>query len=129
MQPEISCRQVGRDSSRLIHDSFLHLSPPAAFPSIEFSAVAKDTGIGADGLTGRTRKKAPKTAHTGQKSQTSFPSFVVPGVLQSLLFLVCMCKQSCAELGLRKVSGRARHGQSLVWPEPSTSIAEASRNW
>lgn len=26
MQPEISSRQVGRDSSRLIHE-FLHLSP------------------------------------------------------------------------------------------------------
>lgn len=37
--------------------------------------MAKGTGIEADALTGRTRKKAPKTAHTGQKSQTLFPLF------------------------------------------------------
>lgn len=80
MQPEISYRQVGRDSSRLIHESFLHLSPPAAFSSAEVSAVAKDTGIGADGLTGRTRKKYPKLCTQGRKARLNFPL---------LLFLRC----------------------------------------
>lgn len=65
-----------------------------------------------------------KTVHTGQKSQTSFPSFVVPQVLQSPLSLVCMCKQICAELRLRKVSGepgvaRAWRGQSPAQLEPA----------
>lgn len=117
MQPEISCRQVGRDSSRLIHESFLHLSPPAAFPSIEYSAVAKDTGIGADGLTGRTRKKHRKLRTRGREARLRFPL---------LLFLRC-CNLSfswfaCASRAVPSCDCERRRG------EPGTAGARRGQS-
>lgn len=52
----------------------------ATFPSVEIPAEAKDTGIGADGLTGRTRKKHRKLRTQGRKARLYFPL---------LLFLRC----------------------------------------
>lgn len=132
MEPEISYRQVGRDSSRLIHESFLHLSPPAAFPSIEVSAVAKDTGIGADGLTGRTRKKHRNLRTLCRKPRLHFPLLLSLGCCNlSFSWFACASRAvpsfDCERCRGEPGTAGARCGQSPVWPEPG--MARAQHSW